>query len=71
MHAAREWHDLKWKDERVGQKSSTCKQASLTKIKATFQSVESARACCQRDQRLKKKDKKKKKKKKEKTRKTC
>lgn len=62
MHAAREWHDLKWEDELVGQKSTTCKQASLTN-QSYVQSVESARAGCQRDQRLKKKKKKDEKKK--------
>lgn len=57
MHAARERHDLKWKDERVGQKSSACKQASLTN-QSYVQGVGSAPACCQTDQRLKEEEEK-------------
>lgn len=66
MHAAREWHDLRWKEELVGQKSSTCKQASLTN-QSYVQSVGSAQARCQTDQRLKKKEEEEKGKDKKKT----
>lgn len=54
MHAGGEWHNFKWKDTLVGQKSSKCKQASK-------QSLGSSQARCSIKQHLNKKEKEKRK----------
>lgn len=59
MHAVEGWHNLKWSDTVIGQKSSICKQASVRQIKATLKVWGLVKPTAQKNHTYNKKEKKK------------